>query len=211
LAAVLNVTAVNPSASGILTAYQQDGSLPNASNVNYVRGQIVANRVVVPLSTTGSMLGAVTIYSSQAVDVVVDVSGYYSAASGTGSNFNAEAAPVRICDTRSASAPNQCSAQTLQAGGTLTINVAGLAGVPARARAVAINVTGISPSQATFLSVYPGPRVPSSSDLNLSAGEVRANLAVVGLSSNGTVTIANHSGTIDVVVDVAGWYVPPTP
>ena len=208
-AAVLNVTAVNPAGPGFLTVYPEDSARPLASNVNYVAGRAVANRVVVPLSTTGGSLGQITVYSSQSADVVVDVSGYFSAAGGTGSQFNAEAAPVRICDTRSQSPSNVCTGKSIGQGGTLTLNVAGLAGVPANATAVVVNLTGVTPPQDTFLTVFPGPRLPPTSDLNLSTGDVRANLVVAKLSSNGTISIANGDGTTNVVVDVLGWYAAP--
>jgi hypothetical protein len=91
----------------------------------------------------------------------------------------------------------------------LTLNVAGLAGVPANATAVVVNLTGVTPPQDTFLTVFPGPRQPATSDLNLSTGDVRANLVVAKLSSNGTISIANGDGTTNVVVDVLGWYAAP--
>ena len=78
--------------------------------------------------------------------MIVDVSGYYSAPGGSGSQFSAEAAPVRICDTRApspASPANQCSSQPIASGAPLTMNVRGLAGVPAGATAVVVNLTGI--------------------------------------------------------------------
>jgi hypothetical protein len=208
-AAVLNVTAVKPAGAGFLTVYPEDSARPLASNVDYVAARAVANRVVVPLSTTGGSLGQITVYSSQSADVVVDVSGYFSAAGGTGSQFNAEAAPVRICDTRSQSPSNVCTGKSIGQGGTLTLNVAGLAGVPANATAVVVNLTGVTPPQDTFLTVFPGPRQPPTSDLNLSTGDVRANLVVAKLSSNGTISIANGDGTANVVVDVLGWYAAP--
>ena len=55
-AAVLNVTAVLPSATGWLTVWDGDGSPPNASNVNYVVGSIVANQVRMHLSKQLSTL-----------------------------------------------------------------------------------------------------------------------------------------------------------
>ncbi len=208
--AVLNVTAVNAKAPGFLTVYPEDSTRPlAASNVNYVAGQAVANRVVVPLSTTGGSLGQITVYSTQSVDVVVDVSGYFSASGGSGSQFNAEAAPLRICDTRSQSPSNVCTDKSIGQGRPLTLNVAGLVGVPANATAVVVNLTGVSPPEGTFLTVFPGPRLPSTSDLNLSTGDVRANLVVAKLSSNGTISIANSTGTANVVVDVLGWYAAP--
>jgi hypothetical protein len=149
------------------------------------------------------------VYSVQSADVVVDVSGYFSASGGTGSQFNAEAAPVRICDTRSQSPSNVCTGKSVGQGGALTLNVAGLAGVPANATAVVVNLTGVSPPEDTFLTVFPGPRLPPTSDLNLRTGDVRANLVVAKLSSNGTISIANGAGTANVVVDVLGWYTAP--
>jgi hypothetical protein len=202
-AVVLNVTAVNPAAQGFLTVYPQGGGQPTASNVNYVPGKTSANRVIVPLSSSG----AITVFSSQAADVVVDVSGYYSAASGSGAQFSAENAPVRICDTRTSSPTNPCTGHTISPGGTLLVHVAGMAGVPSTgATAVVVNLTGIDPSQQTFLTVFPQAPRPPSSDLNPAPGTVRANLVVATLSSSGTITIYNNAGSIDVVVDVLGWY-----
>jgi hypothetical protein len=201
-AAVLNVTVVNPSASGFVTVYPEGGSQPNASNINYAAGQTTSNRVIVPLSSAGG----VTAFSSAATDLIVDVSGYYSAAAGSGSQFTAAADPVRICDTRTTSATNACTGRAIGPGGVLTLSVAGVGGAPAHARAVVINLTGVTPTQDTFLSVFPGPRMPTTSDLNLAAGDIGASMVVATISSTGTISITNHSGTTDVVVDVLGWY-----
>jgi hypothetical protein len=205
--AVLNVTVANPGAPGYLTAYPQGGSPPTASNLDYGAGQVTANRVIVPLSAGGG----ITVYSSARADVIVDVSGYYSAPaiSATGSQFNAEPAPVRICDTRATAAHNQCSGRTIAAGQTLTVPVIGLAasGVPVGATAVVVNLTGIAPTQPTFLTVFAAPPRPAAtSDLDPAVQEVRANLVVATLSHNGTISIYNLGGNIDVIVDVLGWY-----
>jgi hypothetical protein len=207
IGAVLNVTVANPGAPGYLTAYPQGGSAPTASNLDYGAGQVTANRVIVPLSPGGG----IAVYSSARADVIVDVSGYYSAPaiSATGSQFNAEPAPVRICDTRASAAKNQCSGRTIAAGQTLTVPVIGLAasGVPVGATAVVVNLTGISPTQPTFLTVFAAlPRPAATSDLDPAVQEVRANLVVATLSHNGTISIYNSGGNIDVIVDVLGWY-----
>jgi hypothetical protein len=211
IAAVLNVTVVNPVASGILTVYPEGTTLPTAANVNFTDGQTTGNRVIVPLST-GDTPGQITIYSEAGADVVVDVSGYYSAASGTGNQFTPEPAPARICDTRAknpsqlSGAVAQCNGKTIGAGKALTINVTGLAEIPSDAKAAVVNVTGVSPSLLTNLTVFPGPTIPLTSDLNLSAGEVKGNLTVATISSSGTISIYNNSGTVNVVIDVLGWY-----
>jgi hypothetical protein len=202
-AAVLNVTAANPAAQGFLTVYPTGSSRPTASNVNYSAGRASANRVVVPLSGGGG----ITVYSSQSSDVVVDVSGYYSDAGGSGSLSSAGSTPMRICDTRTASPLNQCTGHTITQGGILTVNAAGLAGVPATgATAVVVNLTGVDPSQQTFLTVFPQAPRPDVSDLNPAPMTVRANLVVATLSPTGTISIYNNTGSINVVVDVLGWY-----
>ena len=211
-AAVLNVTAVNPSTSGYLTVYPQGAAQPFTANVNYIAGQTTGNRVIVPLSTTGTTPGRVSIYSKAAADVVVDVSGYYSAANGSGTGFSAEPAPVRICDTRPGNpsglsgGADQCDGKTLGPAGSDTIQVAGLAAVPSNARAVVVNLTAVFPTADTFLTVFPGPTKPFVSDLNPAAGDVKGNLTVATLSTSGTTSIYNNAGSVDVVVDVLGWY-----
>jgi hypothetical protein len=69
-----------------------------------------------------------------------------------------------------------------------------------------LNVTAVSPTAQTHLTVFPGGSVPTVSDLNPAAGEVEANLVVATLSSSGTVNIYNYAGSVNVVVDVEGWY-----
>jgi hypothetical protein len=210
-AAVFNVTVVNPQGAGFLTVFPQGASKPFVSNLDYTAGQVTANRVIVPLSTSGATPGYISVYSSSRADVVVDVSGYYTAPAGTGSQFSAEGAPVRICDTRSGNPSNlsggaaQCNGTPLV--GTGTVQVSGLAGVPSGAKAVVINLTGVLPTAPTFLTVFPNSQpFPLVSDLDQVPGDVGANLAVATLSPSGTIEILNDTGRIDVVVDVLGWY-----
>lgn len=211
-AVVLNVTAVDPGTSGFITVYPEGGSLPITSNVNFIAGQVVPNRVIVPLSSSGQ----ISIYSSAPSDVLVDVSGWYSASSGTtGDSFTAEASPERICDTRPGNpsglsgANAQCNGDTIAGGVPHMVNVAGLAGVPSSgASAVVLNVTAVDPSLPTYLSIFPSGSLPTVSDLNPSPGEVESNLVVARLSSGGAIEIYSYNayGTVDVVVDVLGWY-----
>jgi hypothetical protein len=73
-AAIVNLTAVDPSGSGFLTLYPCGAGIPTASNLNVVAGDVVANRAVV--STGGS--SRFCLYSSVDTDVVIDVEGYIS-------------------------------------------------------------------------------------------------------------------------------------
>jgi hypothetical protein len=203
-AVALNVTVTDTTGpGGYLTVYP-GGSRPLASNLNWTAGQTVANLVVAAVNSSGE----VTIYNhSGSADVVVDVLGYYSGPGGTGSQFTPATTPTRICDTRAGSKPsNQCAGKTMSAGGTMTVQVSGLAGVPAGATAVAVNVTVTNTTAASYLTIFPSGTRPLASSLNWEAGATVPNLVIATLSSTGEITIYNHAGTADVVIDVMGWY-----
>ncbi|TCO59426.1 hypothetical protein [Actinocrispum wychmicini] len=83
----------------------------------------------------------------------------------------------------------------------------GVAGIPADTTAVIVNVTRVVPTASTYLEVTPGGPGDTST-LNLDQGAVRANLAVVGVGADGAIRVRNAQGSLDVVVDVQGWFSP---
>jgi len=72
-AVVLNVTVTNPTTPGYLTIYP-GGTLPLASDLNFVPGQTVPNLVVATLNADGSLAAYIPWGQT---DLVVDVFGYY--------------------------------------------------------------------------------------------------------------------------------------
>ncbi|MGA8415347.1 MAG: IPT/TIG domain-containing protein [Candidatus Dormiibacterota bacterium] len=130
--------------------------------------------------------------------------------------------PFRILDTRS----GRCGIHTcgaLGAGQTLALQITGYTdartgeSVPTDATAVVLNVLAVNGSAPSLLTVYPGGTGrPLASDLNFSAHENIANLVTVALGQTGIsdaqreVNIYNAFGTLDVVVDVEGYFVPQT-
>jgi len=128
----------------------------------------------------------------------------------TGQRYTA-ADPVRVLDTRSGLG---ASAGRLGAGQTLDLQVTGTAGVPAGAKAVVLNVTGVGATARTDLRAYPTPvtygPAPSVSSLNLDPGSTRANLVTVAIGNLGKVRLRNTGGSVHVVADLAGWYAPAT-
>ena len=206
-AVVLNVTAIGSAASGYLTVYPYGISQPSASNVNYRAGEVVPNRVMVPLGKGGM----IAIYSGNGdPNVAVDVSGWFtdsSNTSATGALFTAAPTPVRICDTRTGQPQNQCTGKTLTAQGILDVQTTGHGGVPTAATAVVANVTVANETSNGYLTIFPGPgRPPNASDLNFTAGDAVANMAVATLGSNGQFDAYNSLGRTDVIVDLVGWY-----
>jgi photosystem II stability/assembly factor-like uncharacterized protein len=118
----------------------------------------------------------------------------------TGSAYTAQS-PNRILDTR-------LSHQTLGAGGSLNLTVAGgSTGVPASAIGVVLNVTVTNTSASSLLTVWPaGQARPATSNLNWLVGETRPNLVNVPVGANSKVSIYNAKGSADVVVDEEGYF-----
>jgi hypothetical protein len=83
---VTNVTVTEPDAPSFITAFPSDQSLPLASNLNFVAGQIVPNLVIVKVSTGPPPLpapqtpGWISYYNHTGnTHLVVDVFGYFTA------------------------------------------------------------------------------------------------------------------------------------
>jgi hypothetical protein len=216
-AVVFNLTAIAPTAQTFVKAYAGGTSAPNASNVNLNAHQVVPNRVIVPVTCNGTDCTVTIANSVGSVNVAVDVDGWFSATTGpTNASFSG-LLPTRLCDTRSSTnlSPG-CRLGTVGAGQVLNINVTGIAaaglpvlGSPNSPVAVVINVTAVSASSPTFVTVYPGPTSnprPSASDLNISSGLATTNLVVVEVGPDGTINLFNDLGNVNLIVDVLGYY-----
>ncbi len=217
---VLNVTAIGPTQATFLTVYPTGAALPGTSNINVLAGDIVANLAVVPLGDAGQ----VSIYSPYGrVDVAVDVVGYFAAASGTSAPglFHA-IAPLRICDTRPSSGTG-CASTPLGVNSWTKITVGGLpagaaagtASVPTNgtAEAVALNLTAVSGTQQSFLSVTSPNSAdacptspPAYSNVNVWPFETRPNRVITRLGPNADVCVYNMQGSINAILDVNGWF-----
>jgi hypothetical protein len=195
-AAILNITVTNTTSGGALTVWPTGATKPLASNLNWVAGQTVPNRVFVPVGTGGQ----ISIFNfAGSADVVVDVSGYFTDATASGKLFTS-VSPQRLVDTR-------LTGQTLGTGGSFTLPIAGIAGVPVAASAVIVNVTVTNTNAGSFLVAYPSTvGLPTASDLNWVGGQTVANLAVASLGTTGAITFYNGVGSSDVVADLAGWF-----
>jgi outer membrane protein assembly factor BamB len=115
--------------------------------------------------------------------------------------------PVRIADTRTGLG---VPAGRLAAGQTITVTVQGAtAAVPSTGvTAAAVTVTAISPSGATYLSVYPtgGANGSATSALNAVPGAPTPNLVISKVDSQGRLSVYNAGGTVDVAVDLDGYF-----
>jgi hypothetical protein len=204
------VTAIAPSAATFLTLYPDGQGRPATSNLNVRPHQVVANLVEVGVSAAGKL----DIFNDAGTtNVAIDVEGYVSSAS---TGLYTPLAPSRICDTRAAGggiASNQCDASganpILASGPVLTFNVhTATDGVPATGvTAVVFNLTAIAPSAPTVLTAYAaGAARPTASNVNVNPGEAVPNRVIVPVSGSETVSIWNSVGSVNVAVDVDGYF-----
>lgn len=115
--------------------------------------------------------------------------------------------PCRVVDTRNATGP--FGGPAIAAGETRAYAVAsGACGVPADAKALALNVTVTQPTSAGALKLFPGSGVaPITTTISFAAGKTRANNAVIGLAA-GVLSVRNRqeAGSAHVIVDVSGYF-----
>lgn len=205
-AVVLNVTATAPTVAGHLIVHPQGGVLPTASSLNYQAGQTIANLVTVPLGSTGG----VSFYNSAgSTHVIADIAGYYLARSPkTGAVFQSlDSGPTRMLDTRDGTGTGGVKAP-VGAGKSVDVQITGTQDIPATdVTAVVVNITAAAPTSGGHLTVYPhGIAVPTTSTLNFVAGQNVPNLVVVPVGTDGKISIANSSGSTQVIADVFGYF-----
>lgn len=202
----VNVTVTRPSANAFVTVWPAGESRPTASSLNVVRGQTVANLVVVRVGVGGR----VSLYASGAgaMDVVVDVLGWFP----TGGGFTG-LTPARVLDTRSDGVTVDgafVGGGVLTGGAPVEVALAGRGGVPPSGDgSVALNVTVASPTADAYLTVWPTGRPrPTASNVDVTPGRTVPNLVVVPLGDGGRISLFLNAGTADVIVDVLGWFAP---
>ena len=207
-AVVLNLTATGTTATGYVTAFPGSTTTPATSSLNYTAGADAANLVMVQVgaSNTVDLLNV-----GGNAHLVADLLGVYSAAGTSG--FVASS-PTRVLDTRESTVPGEIGLP-LGCGDTERSSAARLtsAGVPVSgATAEIVNLTAVETNGAgfiSFLDYFGGPSrgIASTSAVNPAADDTRANLAITPGSQ--WIVQASDSLRTHVLVDLAGWFVPP--
>ena len=212
-AVIFNLTAIAPTQRTFLTAYPSNVSPPTASNINLNAGTALPNRVIVPVSPTGTVS---ILNSVGSVNVAVDIQGWFTDGSSHGTSDASFTAvtPARVCNTQVGNNNDAgCAKGLVGAGHVLNIDVTGIDGVPVYASgspvAVVLNVTAVNATSATFVTVYPGPvsaTRPGVSDLNVFSFLPVTNLVVAKVGTDGTINLFNDLGNTNLIVDVLGYY-----
>ena len=179
---------------GYLTAWPAGQGRPGVSTLNALTGTITANAAIVPAGQHGK----ISVYPSQDTDLVIDIDGYFAPPGPGGLSLYATA-PCRVLDTRGARGAFS---------GELTVKVVGsICGVPATAKAYAMNATVVPQGVLGFLTLWPdGQSRPPASTLNAMDKAITSNMAIVP-TTNGYID-AYASGTTQLILDISGYFAP---
>ncbi|TDV55046.1 hypothetical protein [Actinophytocola oryzae] len=198
-AVTFNLTGVNATTNTFVTAYPAGSGVPLASNVNVGPGEAVPNQVTVPLGVNKTVR---LLNGNGTVHLIADMVGYYD--SSAGFPF-VPVSPERAMDTRPGAGltPDFFIALTGWGEESDPVALMGMVG----------NVTATNPSNPQFVVVYPGgAQMPNTSNLNLVTGQTAANAVSVGIGfenavGDRSVNFANNAGYVDVIFDIAGFFV----
>jgi hypothetical protein len=232
------VAVINPNISGALGVCMSPGNLPRTvtgispavgpstggthvtiSGSNFQNGDTVTLGGVaatgVSVSGPGTITAVTGAHPTGTVDVVVSGSAggagtlsggfFYTPPPKTTGFYSVT--PCRVIDTRNAAGPR--GGPALVAGQRRTFPISGSCGIPSSAVAVSANLTVVS-GGGGFFSAYPGNAFPlGTSNLDFSAGQVRASASVLMLATDGTGTVGvldAGSGTNHLILDVNGYF-----
>lgn len=203
---ILDVTATGYAASGWLTVYPAGQPVPATSTLNFDRAEYaIANNTVMRAGTNGQVCVEVRTVNSVTggSDVVLDATGYLT--SGSLTQMPLLSSPQRLADTRGQGGP-------IATNTSRCFVVAGLAGIPADAASVILNVTAVGYKTRGWLTAFAnGQPVPATSTLNFDTSEYAiANNTFVPVGSGGSVCINvgtenGLAGDANVVLDATGY------
>jgi hypothetical protein len=198
-AIALNITVTGATAAGYVSAWTGPSNpAPLASTLDFRAGHTVSNMTVVGTNDYDSGAGYLEVgnFSSQGIDLIVDVVGYYDT-SELGLHL-VPTNPARIVDSRVGLGLSQALGQGVWADVTATVT-------DPLTRALVMNVTGLAGAHDTYLTLWAsGATRPPVSNLDPPAASQVASMAMVGLSADDRFSVYNNAGTTNVLADLAG-------
>lgn len=195
----LNFTVIPKTKLGYLTVWPTgESQMPIVSTLNAPTGTVVANAALVPAGTSG----AISVYASDATDLIIDINGYFSSINASLPGLSLyPITPCRVLDTRP---PNGSGAFS----GMIPVNIlSSVCHVPA-AQAYVFNAT-VVPQHGPmgYLSLWPDAEsMPVVSTLNAYDGAVTSNMAIVP-TLNGDIDAYAFNST-NLIMDIFSYFAP---
>jgi hypothetical protein len=194
----LNFTAVPKSGKlAYLTVWPTGLPRPIVSTLNATTGAVTANAATVPVVSNGQ----VSVYATDSVDLIIDVSGYYAPpASGGLALYNVT--PCRAYDSRGTNGTNP------PINGLSSTNIAGgCSSVSGTAQSLVLNATVVPQASLSYLTLWArGTTQPLQSTLNAYDSAVTSNLAIV--PTNDGYISSFTTAPAGLLFDVFGYFAP---
>lgn len=187
----LDVSAVEPPGAGYVRL-SRAGVAPKTTALNFLAGQSTTGLALTEVSASRQVSVQV---SGSATDLVIDVMGYYTGSSTSGSMF-VPVAPQRFIDTRYAVGMN--------GPGTGPVTVTVPDSVPLDATAVVLNVSVVAPNVPGYLRLTVPNREARTTSVNVNPGANSTNQVVAAVSGR-KVTFVLNAAEAHLVVDLVAY------
>ena len=193
---VLSVTALAPTAASNLTVWTSGRPQPMVPSMSFSAGGAVTNLAIVKVGDDGFVQVRNAAGNSH---VAIDVLGHFS--TGAPGRFTPVPAGRVLDTTTDAETP-------LGPAAVRAVSVLGAHGVPnTKVSAVLLNLAAHAPTADTSIVAFPYAATrPAITNVSVRKGGHAATLALVRVGAGGKVTLRNAAGTVDLVVDVLGWF-----
>ncbi|BDC48829.1 hypothetical protein F183_A11450 [Bryobacterales bacterium F-183] len=193
----LTVTAIPKGKLESMTVYASGDGRPPTPQIYSPDGTMRINSAFVRAGERGG----VTVYATDEADVAIDINGYIADLSLTGLGFQGRSG-CRILDTR-------VEGGILRAGSSIRLSVAPNCGVPAEARAYAVNVTAIPIAAPVSVAVGPASDGVALPVVHAPGAFARAASTIVSPGQSGQIEITANADT-HVTLDLLGIFVRPS-
>ncbi|MBL8216088.1 MAG: hypothetical protein JNK87_35530 [Bryobacterales bacterium] len=192
----VTLTVVPPASLAYLTMWPAGGPRPNVSSINSFAGRTLANNVIVPAGTGGS----IDVFALNNTDLLIDINGYFAPDDGRTGLYFFPQSPCSVLDT--------AEGARLADEETRTIPLrASNCSLPASAKAYALTTTALPDGRSMpFLTLWPtGQSRPGTSVTNAFEGQVVTNFSIITVGANGSVDVFAYRRA-HIAVDVGGYF-----
>ncbi|MEM8745353.1 MAG: hypothetical protein AAGF91_01530, partial [Actinomycetota bacterium] len=197
-AVIANVTAIQSPGTGFATVHACETPRPWTASLNYSAGVNLGNEVIASLGGVGELC----VYTSESIEMTVDVVGYVPATSPY-----EPVVPARLLDTRAGGDTIDGAFAGIGRagpGGTIELDVVGRGGVIGDVAAVVMYIGAVQGASVGYVTAWDcDGDPPNASSLNHVAGINRGNEVVVAPSGDGRMCLFT-SADVDLTVDVVG-------
>ncbi|HTZ44472.1 MAG TPA: hypothetical protein VMB79_11485 [Jatrophihabitans sp.] len=193
-----NVTVLTPSRAGSVSVFAGGTAWNGSASISFPAGASAQNMLTTQLGATGSL--SVRNNLAVPVQLIVDVTGYYTGGTVGAAGAYQPVVPQRPYDAR------RTPTHLLTAAHTATFAVGGTGAVPADASAVELNLTVLTPARAGSVSVFTDAW-NGSATASFSAGINVQHMLTESLDFYGQLSVRNNTAAgLAIIVDVVGYY-----